>query len=192
MPFLQFSCLLTTFLAKGQWAQIGRTVYALPGSGECKEVSWGLMTRCPAGKAKSREGERAAVDADDSDQGRQWPVMISTFPAKVTAHHTDTTPTPWLLCPPKFHSPGKSRVHLWERLKIIVTISKLIRKQTYFDIYIHAPCLPSISTVPLLPSIAVELYSCFKSNPSTLAAVWKWSRSSLTLPRGRWEAMPGV
>lgn len=42
---------------------------------------------------------------------------------------------------------------LGERLKIIVTISKLIRKQTYFDIYIHASCLPHISVLPPLPSI---------------------------------------
>lgn len=52
------------------------------------------MTRCPAGKAKSREGGRVAVDVDVGDQGRQWPVMISTFPAKVTSpshrHNTHT------------------------------------------------------------------------------------------------------
>lgn len=52
------------------------------------------MTRCPAGEGKPGEGKRAAVDVDASDRGRQWPVMISTFPAKVTSpshrHNTHT------------------------------------------------------------------------------------------------------
>lgn len=52
------------------------------------------MTRRPAGKEQSREGEGAAVEVDIGDQGRQWPVMISTFPAKVTSpshrHNTHT------------------------------------------------------------------------------------------------------
>lgn len=72
------------FLAKRQlWTLIGKAVYASMGRVNAKKSAEAWVTGSPAGEGKDRKGERAAVNADWRGLERQWPGVISTFPAKV-------------------------------------------------------------------------------------------------------------
>lgn len=80
--------------------------------------------------------KKPAMNTDWGGQSRQWPVLISTFPQRSSAHHGDSAFTPWLLCKLKFPSLEKPVWSLKGRPKIIVAISRRSRK-TYFVVQVR-------------------------------------------------------
>lgn len=105
------------------------------------EVMWNRLSWGLSDKGSSWEGENTAGNVDGGEQATQWPVLISTFPQRSSVSHGDSTLTPWLLCALKFHSLDKPVGALKGRLKMTVSISKMIKRKKCIGCYLY----PNIS-----------------------------------------------